>query len=186
MSTNGGKASVTSITTTVASGTNIPITATAGGAALIWYSEPFTDAVTISGAVTPNLWGAESANTVNSGAGILIEKTNNAGTVQSAIVTVTNVPVTITEWPLRASPAVKTANYSPTSTSMAIGDRIKVTVSVRAAGGTMNAGQADFYYDQNADTALVGDSWVQFAENFRTDEINEGINASVWGGGIYG
>lgn len=185
MSTNGGRAAVTSITTTTASGTNIPITATAGGTALIWYSEPFTDAATISGTVTVNLWGAESANAVNAGAGILIERTNNAGVVQSTIVAVTGVPSTITEWPLRAAPVAKTGTYTPTSTSMAIGERIKVTVSVRNVG-TMAAGQADFYYGQNADTATVGDSWVQFTEDFRTDQINEGDNASVWGGGFYG
>lgn len=188
MSTNGGKAAVTSITTTTASGTNIPITATAGGTALIWYSEPFTDAATISGSVTVNLWGAESANAVNSGAGILIQRTDNAGVVQSSIVAVTNVPATITEWPLRASPAAKSGTYTPTSTSMAVGERIKITVSIRAAGGTMGAGQADFYYGQNPDTGSIGDSWVQFTEDFRTDQINEGLNFYTVSsaGGYYG
>jgi hypothetical protein len=133
-----------------------------------------------------NLWGAESANAVNSGAGILIERTNNAGTVQSTIVAVTGVPSTITEWPLRASPAAKNGTYTPTSTSMAVGERIKVTVSVRAAGGTMAAGQADFYYDQNPDTAVTGDSWIQFTEDFRTDQINEGFESIIVGGGYYG
>jgi hypothetical protein len=178
----------TSITTTTAAGTNIPVTLTAGGTAQVWYSEPFTDAVTISGTVTANIWGAESANTVNSGVGILIERTNNAGTVQSSIVAVTGIPATITEWPLRAASVAKNGTYTPTSTSMAIGERIKITISHRAAGGTMAAGQADIYYGGNADLGTVGDSYVQFTEDFRTDQINEGLHyyavSSV--GGYYG
>lgn len=188
LSTNGGRTAPvgTAITTTTASGTNIPITATAGGQALAWYSEPFTNAATISGTVTANIWGAESANAVNAGVGILIEKTNNAGTVQSTIVAVTGIPATITEFPLRAAPAAKTGTYTPTSTSMAVGDRIKITLSIRNVG-TMGSGQADIYYDGNSDLAIVGDSWVQFNEDFRTDQINEGNNFAISSsGGYYG
>lgn len=179
LSANSGRASVQAITTTVASGTNIQVTATAGGQALTWFSEPVTEAITISGTVTPNIRGLESANTVNAGVGILIERTNTAGTVQSTIVALTGIPATITEF--GTTDAAKTANYTPTSTSMAAGERIKVTLSIRAAGGTMAAGTATISYGTGV--AGAGNSYIDFAENFRCDEAMDQSRTPYRGAG---
>lgn len=179
LSANSGRASVQAITTTVASGTNIQVTATAGGQALTWFSEPVTEAITISGTVTPNIRGRESANTVNAGVGILIERTNTAGTVQSTIVALTGIPATITEF--GTTDAAKTANYTPTSTSMAAGERIKVTLSIRAAGGTMAAGTATISYGTGV--AGAGNSYIDFAENFRCDEAMDQSRTPYRGAG---
>src|SRR6266542_5853573 len=92
-----GVASVTKVTTTTAGGTDIQATDGAGGAALAWYTPPL-DAVTISGTVTVNLRGLESANAVNAGRGILIQRCDNAGAVISDIVANTTVPTSITEF----------------------------------------------------------------------------------------
>src|SRR3954469_391098 len=97
LSTTRGAASTTAITTTTVSGTNIQVTQTAGGQALTWFSDP-VPAHSISGTVTVNIRGLESSTAVNAGAGILIERTNGAGVVQSTILSDRTVPATITEW----------------------------------------------------------------------------------------
>jgi hypothetical protein len=183
LSQRRGRASATVITTTVASGTDIQVTATAGGQALTWFSEPISAAITISGTVTVNIRGLESANTVNSGRGILIERTDNAGTVQSTIVANATVPATITEF-TTTDAANGAATYTPTSTAMAVGERIKVTLKVRNVG-TMAAGTVTISHE-GAASAAAGDTWVRFTENFVTDEVLEVGASEIWGGGIYG
>lgn len=164
--TNG----VSATTTTTAGGTNIVVTATGGGQALTWFSEPITAAVTISGNITVNIRGREAANTVNAGRGILIERTNNAGTVQSTILADSTVPATIAEY-TTTDAANGAATYTATSTAMAVGERIKITLKVRNVG-TMAANAAGVVntYDGPA-AATAGDTYVTFATDFRTDEV---------------
>lgn len=183
LSQRRGRASATFITTTTAGGTNITCTATAGGQALTWFSEPITAAITISGTITVNIRGLESANTVNAGRGILIERTNNAGVVQSTILADSTVPATITEY-TTADAANGAATYTPTSTAMAVGERIRITLKVRNVG-TMGAGTVTNSHDGPA-TAVAGDTWVRFNEDIRTDEVMEVGANELYGGGIYG
>lgn len=183
LSQRRGRASATFVTTTVSSGTNITCTASAGGQALSWFSEPFTAAVTISGTVTVNIRGLESANAVNSGRGILVERTNNAGTVQSTILNDVTVPTTITEY-TTADAANGSATYTPTSTSMAVGERIKVTLKVRNFG-TMGAGTVTNSHN-GPGSAAAGDTWVRFNEDILTDEVLEVGANEIQGGGRYG
>jgi hypothetical protein len=163
MSQSRGRAAITTTTTTTAGGTNITITATAGGQALTWFSEPLTQAVTISGNITLNIRCRESANTVNAGVALLIERTNNAGTVQS---TVSARAVIGAE--AGTAEAVRTATRTPTSTAFSVGDRIKVTLSVINTG-TMGAGTFNTYHDGPA-AGASGDSYLTFTENFVTDD----------------
>lgn len=165
-STRMGRTSSTLITTTTAGGTNIPVTATAGGQAVTWFSDPITEAFTLSGTVTVNIRGLEAANTANAGRGILIERTNNAGVVQSTIVADSTVPATITEF-TTTDAANGAATYTPTSTAMAAGERIKITLKIRNVG-TMGASTATISHDGPA-SAAAGDTYVQFNENFVTD-----------------
>lgn len=174
-----GRTAVTTTTNTVASGTNITITATAGGQVLSWFSEPVTDAVTISGTITLNIRCRESANTVNAGVALLIERANNAGTVQSTVSAraVIGAEAGTTE-------AVRTGTRTPTSTAFSAGDRIKVTLSVINVG-TMAAGTFNTYHDGPA-AAASGDSYVTFTEDFVTDEIMEVGASEIYGAGYYG
>lgn len=164
MSERRGRSTITTTTTTTAGGTNIQITATAGGQQLVWLSEPFTQAVTISGTITLNIRCRESATTVNAGVALAIERANNAGVVQS---TVSASAVISTE--AGTTEAVRSANRTPTSTAFAVGDRLRVTLSVINVG-TMGAGTFNVYYDGPA-AGASGDSYLLFTENFRTDEI---------------
>lgn len=158
-----GRGVVTTTTTTVASGTNIQITATAGGQALTWFSEPLTQAVTISGTITLNIRCAESANTVNAGIALLIERANNAGTVQS---TVSARAVIGAE--AGTAESARNGTRTPTSTAFNAGDRIRVTLSVINVG-TMGAGTFNTYHDGPASGAS-GDSYLTFTEDFVTDD----------------
>lgn len=161
LSERQGRAAVTTTTNTVASGTNIQITATAGGQALTWFSEPLVDPVTISGTITLNIRCRESANNVNAGIALLIERANNAGTVQS---TVSARAVIGAE--AGTAEAARTGTRTPTSTAFSAGDRIRVTLSVINVG-TMGAGTFNTYHDGQP-TGASGDSYVTFAEDFRT------------------
>lgn len=179
-----GRTSVNAITTTTAGGTNIIVTQTAGGQALSWFSDPITAAVTISGTVTVNIRGLEAANTVNAGAGVLIERTNNAGTVQSTIVADSTVPATITEW--GTTDSARTGTYTPTSTNIAAGERIKITLKVRNVG-TMaaNASGVTNSYDGPA-AAAAGETYVQFNEDFVMDMVQDVSPFEIVGCGYYG
>ena len=183
LSQRRGRASSTVITTTTASGTNIQVTATAGGQALTWFSEPLTEGITISGTVTVNIRGLENATATNAGRGILIERTNNAGTVQSSIVADTSVPTTITEF-TTTDAANGAATYAPTSTAMVAGDRIKVTLKIRNVG-TMAAGTATISHDGAAVNA-AGDTYVRFTENIFTDEVLDVPHYQIIGSGYRG
>ena len=72
---------------------------------------------------------------------------------------------------------------SPTSTAMAVGERIKVTLKVRNVG-TMAAGTVTNSYDGPA-AAATGDTYVTFTENVVTDEQLEGPYYRIAGANGY-
>lgn len=182
LSQRRGRGNSTATTTTTASGTNISVTTTAGGQALTWFSEPITEAITISSTVTVRIRGRESATAVNAGRGILIERTDGAGAVLSAIVADTTVPATIAEF-TTTDAANGTATYAPTNTAMAVGDRIKVTLKIRNVG-TMGPGTAAITYDGAALNAS-GDTFITFTEDIRTDEVLDVPAFEVFGSNGY-
>jgi hypothetical protein len=180
LSQRNGRSFGSAVTTTTAGGTDIQVTTSAGGQALTWFTEPIAEAVTISSTVTVRISGFESATSVNAGAGVLIERCDNAGTVLSTIVANTTVPATITEWATGSS--TKTGTYTPTSTAMAVGERIKVTVKVRNVG-TMGAGSVTIRYNDSSDG--TNNSWITFTEDIRTDEIIEVQQPEIYGSNGY-
>jgi hypothetical protein len=178
-----GRASTTKVTNTTASGTNITVTDTAGGTIVQWYSAPLRTAVTISGTVTASIRGLESATTVNAGVGFLVERVSNDGTtVLGTIVADSTIPATITEF--STSDAAKTGTYTPTSTAMSVGDRIRVTLKIRNVG-TMGTGTATISIEGPSDTG-AGGSYVQFNEDIITDDpIDEKMIGPFQSGGYY-
>lgn len=171
LSERRGRASATFVTSTTAGGTNIICTAQAGGQALSWLSEPITQAITISGTITVNIRGLEAANTVNAGRGILIERADSGGTnVLSTILADSTVPATISEY-TTTDAANAAATYTPTSTAMAVGERIKVTLKVRNVG-TMGANTTGVTNSHDGPASgVAGDTWVRFNEDIRTNEV---------------
>ena len=160
LSVTRGAASHTAVTNTTASGTNIQVTATAAGQALTWFSAPLAG-ITISGSVTVNIRGLESSTSANSKAGITIEHTDSLGNVLSTIVANTAVPTTSSEY--TTSDTAKNASFTPTSTALNYGDRIKVTLFVKNQG-TMGGGFTVTNSYDGPTAAAAGDTYVTFTE----------------------
>jgi hypothetical protein len=173
-----GKSAVSKVTTATVSGTNIPVTDTAGGMTLAWYSEPLQP-VTISGTITVNLRGFESATTVNAGFGILLERTRADGLVLGTIIADTTVPGAITE--LSTSDAAVVGTYTPTSIAMGLGDRLKLTVKIRNVV-TMAAGTVTLSIAGPTGGA-AGDSFITFTETIRA---YSDVMSSAWSGASQG
>lgn len=174
LSTTRGSASTTAITTTTASGTNIQVTQTAGGQALTWFSDP-VPAHSISGTVTVNIRGLESSTAANAGTGILIERTNGAGVVQSTILSDRTVPASITEF-TTSDAAKNSTGLAVTGTTFTAGDRVKVTLKIRNVG-TMAAGTATISYD-GASAAAAGDTYVTFSDLLVTQKGTAAFSAA--------
>jgi len=174
-----GNAVTTAVTTSVASGTNIQLTeTTAGGQAVTFFSEPLTAGVTISGTVTPNLRGLESANAVNSGLALLVERANNAGVAQSTVIARQVIGAELT-----TSETARTAALTPTSTAFSAGERIRVTISLINVG-TMGGGTVTMHYN-GAAAAASGDNYITFTEDFVTDDIQDVSPFEIKGSNAY-
>ena len=123
---------------------------------LTWFSRPLRS-VTISGTVTFNLWGLESATQANTGFDVLVERCDQNGNVLSTIIrsergTELGTTASVNNW-----------TGTPTSTSLNEGDRIKITVFGNDAGGNMGNARS-FTMNYGAGTGVNGDSYVQFTE----------------------
>lgn len=173
-----GRTVTTSVTTTVAGSTSLLITATAGGTALTFYSEPLTAPVTISGSITANLRGLESAVAVNAGFAWFIDRANNAGVTQSTL-----FPRTIVGLELGTTETVRTASIVPTSTVFSAGERIALYLTLINVG-TMGAGSVTMHYNGPA-AAASGDNYITFTENFVTDDIQDVSPFEIKGSNAY-
>ena len=178
LSDRSGSSSTNNTTTTTAGGTAIDCTQTAGGNALYWLTEPITTAVTISGTMTVQLRGLESATTVNACLAVIVERTDNSGTAISTILDAT-VPDPASELSTAVSNVSDT--YTPTTTTLDVGDRIKVTQQVRNVG-TMGAGTVTINY--NAQTTANAPA-VEFAEDIVTDQPVEILSYEIYGSNAY-
>lgn len=173
-----GQAATNAVTTTTASGTNIPVTATAGGQALTWFTEPITVQVTIpatASQISPVIRAFESATTVNAGVAITIDRCDNSGTVLSNILTTAAIGLE-----LGTTESTRSLGYSGTITTMNVGERIKFTLRIVNVG-TMGTGTATVAYNG---PGTAGETRVNFVSDIITDEIIE-IN-QYRGGGTYG
>ena len=166
------------ITTTTAGGTAIDVTAGAGGNTIYWFSEPITTAVTVSGTMTVQLRGQVSATTVNACLAVIVERTDNSGSVISTVLN-TTVPDPATALGLGAANVNDT--YTPTSTSFAVGDRIKVTQQLRNVG-TMGAGTATIGFNSQV---LATAPRLEFAEDIVTDQPVEVGSYEIYGSNAY-
>lgn len=153
-----GRANINTVTTSTASGTDIQLTDTAGGTVLKWISEPLSAGVTISGSVIANLYGGESATTVNAAFRVRLYK-YSGGSEGAAILT--------SDMSSELNATLTTARIwsnAPTSTAYSAGDRIVVKFFLTNVGGTMGAGTCTGHYEGATDAA-DGSSWVQFGES---------------------
>lgn len=158
-----------STTTTTASGTKIQLTDTAGGTALAWISEPFSGSVTLSGTDTMNLYGGESANSVN--AKYRFELYKYSGGSEGAVFCSGDMGSELTT----STTTARNWTGTPTSTAFSAGDRLVVKVFA-INSGTMGAGTVTSHYEGDTD-ASDGSSWIQINES-ATFDPNGGVGGT--------
>jgi hypothetical protein len=122
-----------------------------------WYR---VNAVTISGAITKNVWMSESNMSANVGAQVIIDRCDGSGTFIS---TVENSEKG-TELPATTRAAQNWATGTVTSTTFADGDYIRVRVYGNDGGGTMATGYTFDLSTGGTTAAADGDSYVTFTE----------------------
>jgi hypothetical protein len=160
-----GPANTTAVTNTTASGTDIQVTKTGGGTALAWITPPLQTAVTISGTVTCNIYGGESATAANTAFRCRLFK-YTGGSEGSSFLTAnmaTELNTTTT--------TARNWTGTPTSTAFSAGDRIVIKLFLENCAtsgcptGTMGGSQtATVGYDGTTDGSNAA-SWVQTNEN---------------------
>ena len=133
----------------------------AGGNIVTFYTKPL-DAVTISGNVTMNLRGLESAMTVNVASSVVIYQMQNNGQDYSPSRPVINL-ADATEAGTTESAHNFTA--APTSRTLVAGDRLVFFIRWIPVG-TTGAGTATFFLD-GPTAAASGDSFITFTETIR-------------------
>jgi len=160
-----GPANTTAVTNTVASGTDIQVTKTGGGATVAWITAPFQTAVTISGTVTCNVYGGESATSANAAFRCRLYK--YSGGSEGATFMTANMTTELNT----STTTVRNWTGTPTSTSFAAGDRLVIKMFLENCAtsgcptGTM-AGSQTVTLGYNGTTAgSNAASYVQTTEN---------------------
>ena len=155
------------------------VTKTAGGARTIWISDPLSSGVTISGAITPNLWGLESAALCNCGARYEVLRWNVAtGGIASSLGISGDGGVA--EW--GTTPAARTApTLTPTSTTFNTGDRIVIVLYNDDGNAVTEASGRTWTLDYDAGTGVDGDTYLSFTESlsFSADSNNAPSRATT-------
>jgi len=148
------------------------ITKTAAGTRTIWVCDPLSAGVTISGTITPNLWGLESAIQCNCGARYEVFRWDvSVGGIVKSLGLSTNDG--LTEW--GASAAVRTApTLAPSSTVFNTGDRIVIAIYNDDGAAVTEAGSRNWTLDYGAGIGVDGDSYLSFTETitFSADSNN--------------
>lgn len=158
-----GATPVTGDATSTVTGPTAGIQANVKGAAtpVTWFTNPL-NAVTIAGTISINLWMDESTGGANVGAQLKVEWYDGAGTTLNGTVLNSEQGSELAVGGL----VVVTWTASPTSSALAAGDRLKITVLGNDAGGTMATGLT-FRVGYGADISnagFSGDTWVGFTE----------------------
>ena len=148
------------------------LTKTAGGTPTVWISAPLSSGVTISGTITPNLWGLESANQCNCGARYEVLRWSvSVGGITSSLGISSDGG--LSEW--GTSAAVRTApTLTPTSTAFNAGDRIVILIYNDDGNGVTEASGRNWTLDYDAGTGVDGDTYLSFTEtiSFSSDTNN--------------
>lgn len=122
---------------------------------------PIDQNVTISGAITVNVWMEENNMSANVGAQCVIERLDSTGAIVSTILNnERGVEVVV-------GAGVRTVNNwapTPTSTNMVKGDRFRIRVAGNDVGTMASGFTFDFGF--NGGAAADGDSFVSFTETF--------------------
>jgi hypothetical protein len=139
---------------------------------IAWFSAPLSSAVTISGIITPNIWGLESNAACNCGFRYEVLRWSVAtGGIVSSLGISTDDGVT--EWTTSATVRT-TPTLSPTSTTFAVGDRIVIIIYNDDGNGVTEASGRTWQIRYDGATGGDGDTYLSFTEtiSFSADSNN--------------
>jgi len=127
-------------------------------------SDPVETAITVSGTVSVNLWGSESATTTNARFRLDLHVYRAGAQLASFFSARMAAELTTTN-------AVRTFTGTPTSTNLQVGDRIVVRVYAEenTSGTAMGTGTVTHRY--NGAAAADGDSFISLTETLRLTKI---------------
>jgi hypothetical protein len=166
LNVRGSGISSSSTNTVTGPTSGVQCTWNVNGNPLSWWSKTLTG-VTISGTITFNVWGSENSMSANSGLQVILDRCDGSGSFISQIVNSEKG----TELP--TSNAAQNWTASPTSTTLATGDRIRCRVYGNDAGGTMATGFRTIISFGSTSGGVDGDSFITF-----TETITEGTAAT--------
>lgn len=160
------------------------ITKTGGGTRTIWLSAPLSAGFTISGTITPNIRGLESASAANSAFRYEIRRwlVSTGGIGSQLGISGDNGTGFVSEW--TTSETTKTApTMTPTSTAFVTGDRIVFIIyNDDGSGVTETAASRTWTLFYDGATGATGDSYFTFTENltFSADSNNAPARTGHW------
>lgn len=130
------------------------------GNLLVTFVTPPLDAVTLTNGstVTYNLWGSESAMTMNAGPEIDLDVLNPDGSVKTHIIS--------SQEGVEFGTSSSAHNWTTalgTSYVIARGDRLSIAIGYCQSGGAGAAGTCTLRYNGTS-AAADGDSWVRFVD----------------------
>lgn len=160
MFTSAGSGVVTSTTPTVAGATNGVEVVDATPRPFEWYSQPVSADVTISGAITGNIWAQESNMSANVAINFVVDK------VDATTLAVTEIARSARTTELGTSRTVQNFTATPAAgVTLNKGDRLRLRIYGDDAG-TMGSGFTfTIGYDGNTGGA-DGDTYIEFTETF--------------------
>jgi len=158
LQTTRGPGVVTGVVNTVASGTDIQWTKTAGGEALEFISPPLSAGFTLSGSMTFNIWALESAMAANCGGRARVYK--YSGGVETLILGGPHDDGV----EFGTSDGVFNWTGVPTSTAFAAGDRLIVKYYITNIG-TMGGGETCTLNYAGVTAGASGDTYWTINEN---------------------
>lgn len=137
-----------------------------------WFSPPLSSGVTISGTITPNIWGFESANQCNCGFRYEVLRWSAAegGIVSSLGISADSGA---SEWGTSAS--VRTSpTLAPASTDFSSSDRIVIIMYNDDGNGITQANNRSWTLRIDGPTGADGDTYLSFTEtlSFSSDTNN--------------
>lgn len=150
-----GSGVVSSNATSTITGPTAGIQALKDGLLLEFYTKELQAIAAIEGIIKFNLWGLESNTQANTGLQVKVHLVNSAGVEQSTIIDSEHG----TE--LSTSSQVRTWTAIPTSTAIAQGQRLKVTVWGNDADGSMGNNRTFTLRYSGSSAAADGDTYIE-------------------------
>jgi len=174
-STSRGSTATNVTVTSVAGPTNGVEVGFASGP-IEWLSPPLAAGVTISGSITFNIRAKHAGTDANAAPRVVIERVDKTGAIVSTVIS-----DAITTVELTGSEAAYNWSNTPTSTTFAEGDRIRIRVAFDDSFGGAQAqvtGQTLTFYFSGPTAAATGDSYVTFTETLTFYDSNP--SGTLW------